>query len=183
MSSIKKTCICSFCIALCYALPLAFHALALGRAFSPLHLPVLLCGLVCGWPYGLFCGIAGPLLSSLLSGMPATVQLIHMIPELCAYGLFTGLFLQLIHTKRLYADLYLALIPALFLGRVVGGVASALFYLSNAQSYSLALWASAYLVGTTPAVILQLIVLPTLVVILTRTHLIPNRYPQPAAAQ
>lgn len=178
MSSVKKACAAAFCVALCYVLPLAFHALAIGSVFSPMHIPVLLCGLICGWPYGLFCGIAGPVLSSLLSGMPATVQLIHMIPELCAYGFFSGLLLKLIRTGHTYADLYLAIVPAMLLGRVVGGCARALFYLSTAQPYSLSLWAGAYLVESLPGALLQLLLLPPLVLVLTQARLIPARYPQ-----
>ena len=44
-----------------------------------MHIPVLLCGLLVGWPYGLLCGLAGPLLSSLLTGMPAMGYLPCMI--------------------------------------------------------------------------------------------------------
>lgn len=176
MSSVKRACICSFCIALCYVLPLAFHALAIGSVFSPMHIPVLLCGLVCGWPYGAFCGIAGPIISSLLSGMPSTVQLVYMIPELCAYGLLSGLLLRLIHTRHFYADLYLAIVPAMVLGRIVGGVARALFYFSTAQAYSVALWASAYVVETLPGAIVQLLLLPALVLVLTKARLLPARY-------
>ena len=85
MSSIKKICLCAICTALCYVLPLAFHPLVMGTALSPMHIPVLLCGLLCGWPYGAFCGVVGPLLSSLLSGMPPAAMLLYMIPELCVY--------------------------------------------------------------------------------------------------
>lgn len=177
MSHVKKICICAVCTALCYALPLAFHALALGTALSPMHLPVLLCGLVCGWPYGALCGIVGPILSSILSSMPPAPMLVSMIPELCAYGLFSGLLLKFIRTGRTAADLYLALIPAMILGRIIGGIAQALFYLSGAKPYSIAIWAASYVVGTLPAVVLQLILLPALVLVLMRARLIPARYP------
>lgn len=183
MSAIKKISICAICTALCYVLPLAFHALALGTAFSPMHLPVLLCGLLCGWPYGLVCGAVGPVLSSLLSGMPPAAQLVCMVPELCAYGLFCGLFYKFVRTGRIAADLYLSLVPAMILGRVVGGVARALFFLASAQSYSIALWASSYVVGTLPAVIMQLIVLPAMVLALTKARLIPQRYPSGLAVR
>ena len=76
MSNVKKICICAFCIALCCVLPPAFHAVGLGAVFSPMHLPVLLCGLLCGWPYGAFCGVAGPLLSCLTTGMPSAARLL-----------------------------------------------------------------------------------------------------------
>lgn len=178
MSSVKKVCVCSICTALCYVLPLAFHAFGLGSVFSPMHLPVLLCGLLCGWSYGLLCGLVGPVLSSVLSGMPPAAMLIHMIPELCVYGLVTGLGMKWIHTGKLSADLYLSLVPAMILGRVAGGVARSLVFLSGAQSYSISLWASAYFVETLPGTILQLIALPVLVFALSKARLIPERYPE-----
>lgn len=182
MSSVKKACICSFCAALCYVLPVAFHAMGLGMVFSPMHLPVLLCGLLCGWPYGAFCGIAGPVISCVLSGMPSPTQLVYMAPELCAYGLAAGLGMGLIRTGKTGIDLYLSLLPAMLLGRVVGGVAQALFYLSTARSYSAALWVSSYVVGTLPGAVFQLIVLPALTLGLTRARLIPARYPKEGAS-
>ena len=176
MSSVKKACICSLCTALCYVLPVAFHALALGAAFSPMHLPVLLCGLVCGWPYGLFCGLAGPVISCVLSGMPSPAQLIYMGPELCVYGLAAGVGMARIRTGRTAADIYLSLIPAMVLGRVAGGVVRAAFYLATAQSYTVAMWAGAYVVETLPGTAVQLVVLPALVLTLSRAGLIPRRY-------
>lgn len=35
-------------IALCIVLPMAFHAIGAGATFLPMHIPVLLCGLLCG---------------------------------------------------------------------------------------------------------------------------------------
>lgn len=176
MSTVKKACISSACVALCYVLPVAFHALALGRALSPMHIPVFLCGLICGWPYGAFCGVTGPVVSSVLTGMPSTVQLIYMVPELCAYGLISGLLMERLRTGRIYADLCWALVPAMVLGRVVGGGARALFYTASAQTYSVALWASAYFVETIPGIVLHILVVPTLVLVLMKAGLIPARY-------
>ncbi len=182
MSSVKKSCLCALCIALCCVLPTVFHAAGLGMAFSPMHLPVLLCGLLCGWPYGAVCGVVGPILSSLLTSMPGTAQLIPMVPELCAYGLFAGLGMGLIRTGRLTADLYLSLVPAMLLGRVAGGLTRSLLYLGGSEPYTLALWAGSYLAGTLPGAVTQLIVLPILVLALTKAALIPPRYPRVEAA-
>ena len=178
MSSVKRATICSFCIALCCVLPLAFHALGVGSAFSPMHLPVLLCGLLCGWPYGLFCGIAGPVLSCLLSGMPSPVQLVWFIPELAVYGLLSGLLYARIRTGNRFADLYLALVPAMLAGRVVGGVAQMLFYLSAARPWTVGMWAAAYLAGTLPGAVAQLVLLPALGTALEKAQLVPPRYPE-----
>ncbi len=175
MTSVKRATVTAVCIALCAVLPLAFHAVGLGAVFSPIHLPVLLCGLLCGGSYGAFCGAAGPLLSSLTSGMPAAVQLIYMIPETVVYGLTAGLLFGRIRTRSLTADLWLSLIPAMILGRVIGGIAHAIFFFSTGRTYSVALWVSAYVTGALPAIVIQLILLPALVLILMKAGVIPER--------
>ncbi len=181
MSSVKRSCISAVCIALCYVLPLVFHAFGAGEVFLPMHIPVLLCGLLCGAGYGAFCGIAGPVLSCVLSGMPSATGLISMVPELCVYGLASGLVLRFVHTKHTYADLYLALVAAMLLGRVAGGVAKVLFYLSGMSgmtALSMPLLASTYFVQSIPGIVIQLIILPTLVFTLMKARLIPERYPK-----
>jgi len=182
MSKTKKLCICALCVALCCVLPPAFHALGLGAVFSPMHLPVLLCGLVCGWGCGAVCGLAGPALSHLISGMPGAAQLPFMLVELCVYGLVTGILIGKIRTGRTIADLYLSLVPAMLLGRVAGGAAQAVFFLSGTESYTLAMWAGAYFVKTLPGTVLQLVLLPALVAVLIRAGALPARYPQGARA-
>ena len=72
-------------------------------------------------------------------------------------------------------DVFCALAPAMLLGRVAGGVARALFMLGGGQSYSLALWAGAYLVEAVPGIVLHLLLVPALVAALTRAGLIPPR--------
>ena len=176
MSSVKKATVTALCIALCYVLPVVFHATGLGSAFSPMHIPVLLCGLVCGSGYGMFCGIAGPVLSSVLSGMPTATQLIYFLPELTVYGFVTGLMMKLVRTKKLMVDLYISLAAAMLLGRLMGGIAEALFYLGSGQSFTVAAIAAGYFVSTIPGIVCHLIVIPILVTTLMRARLIPNRY-------
>ena len=65
LSRIKCLTITALCVALCVVLPMAFHMIPnAGSVMLPMHIPVLLCGLVCGWPYGLLRGVLGPLVSS-----------------------------------------------------------------------------------------------------------------------
>ena len=64
---------------------------ALGEAFLPMHLPIILMGLLAG-PYA--AGIAGflsPLVSFMLTGMPTSAMLPFMMIELCVYGICAGL--------------------------------------------------------------------------------------------
>lgn len=80
------------------AVPQVFHLLgrimglemALGETFLPMHLPILLVGLLAGPYAGAVAGLFGPLLSFLLSGMPAVNMLPFMMIELCAYGFSAG---------------------------------------------------------------------------------------------
>ena len=176
LSSVKQVTITALCIAMCYVLPVAFHATGLGSSFSPMHIPVLLCGIVCGSGWGILCGIAGPVLSSVLSGMPGMTQLIYFIPELMVYGFVTGLMMKLVHTQKLAADLYASLIAAMLVGRVVGGFAKALFYLGSGQAFTLSAIAAGYFVTCLPGIICHLIVIPVLVTTLMKAKLIPSRY-------
>lgn len=178
ISSVKRVCICAVCIALCCVLPVAFHALALGTAFSPIHIPVLLCGLVCGGAYGAFCGLAGPILSCLITGMPPAMGLISMVPELVVYGLVCGLLMRYIRTGKHLADCYLALIPAMVAGRLVGGVAKVLFHLGSPESLTFAALVQSYVVASLPGIVVHLILVPVLAVTLEKAKAVPARYPK-----
>lgn len=177
MSPVKRSIITAVCIALCVVLPQAFHAIPnAGAIYLPMHIPVLLCGLICGWPYGLLCGLAGPALSALITGMPPAAVLPGMLVECGVYGLAAGLLMQLVRTKHLYADLYISLAAAMLLGRVASGAAKALIF--SAGSYSMASWVAGSFVTALPGIIIQLALLPSIVYALMRARLIPQRYPK-----
>ena len=177
MSPVKRSIITAVCIALCVVLPQAFHAIPnAGAIYLPMHIPVLLCGLICGWPYGLLCGLAGPALSALITGMPPAAVLPGMLVECGVYGLAAGLLMQLVRTKHLYADLYISLAAAMLLGRVASGAAKALIF--SAGSYSMASWVAGSFVTALPGIIIQLALLPSIVYALMRAMLIPQRYPK-----
>lgn len=178
MTPVKKLCICAICIALCCILPTAFHAVGLGTAFSPMHIPALLCGLLLGPVYGAVCGIVGPVLASLITSMPPLTRLLYMAPELCVYGFVAGLMMKLVHTRKAVADIYIALAVAMVVGRVVGGIAQWLVVtvIGGGQVFTVFLWVASYIVGTLPGIIAHLVVLPALVLILEKAKLIPVRY-------
>ena len=177
MSAVKKSIITAVCIALCVVLPQAFHAVPnAGAIYLPMHIPVLLCGLICGWSYGLLCGLAGPALSALLTGMPPAAVLPGMLVECGVYVLAAGLLMQLVRTKHLYADLYISLAAAMLLGRVVSGIAKALIF--SAGSYSMVSWVAGSFVTALPVIVIQLALLPSIVYALMRARLIPQRYPK-----
>lgn len=177
MSNVKKSIITAVCIALCYVIPLMFHGIQnAGNIFCPMHIPVFICGLICGWQYGLLCGIAGPALSSALSSMPPVAILPSMMVELAVYGTVAGLMMKLVRTKSTYADLYISLIVAIVCGRVLAGLAKALIFARG--SYSMSAWIAGSVVTSWPGTVIQLVFIPTIVFALMKSHLIHERYPK-----
>jgi niacin transporter len=161
----------ALCLALGVVLPIAFHSVAnAGSIFLPMHIPVLLCGIICGWPYGLACGVLAPILSSLITGMPPMAYVPSMVCELAVYGLATGLIKQFVKTGKPVLDIYIALISAMLLGRITFGVLNALIF--RAGEYSLAVWTTAAFVTALPGIIIQLIVIPILVLALQKAKIV-----------
>lgn len=174
MKQTKQLVFAALCVALGIVLPLAFHAIPnSGRIFLPMHIPVLLCGLSVGWPYGLAAGVLAPLLSALFTGMPAAAMLPSMLCELAVYGTAAGLLGQYVRTGKRAADLYLALIGAMLAGRLVNGLLNALIF--SAGSYSLAAFVSAAFVTALPGIVIQLVFLPVLVLALEKLRLVAVR--------
>lgn len=174
MSPIKRMTMAAVCAALCVVLPIAFHSIPdAGSVFLPMHIPVLICGMICGWPYGLLCGLVGPMLSSALTGMPPVAYLPAMMVECGVYGLVSGLMLKVIRTKHTYADLYIALVAAMLAGRVVSGIAKALIF---TPGLAMSAWVTASFVTALPGIVIQLVFLPSVVFTLMKARVIPQRY-------
>lgn len=174
-TSTRKLTLSALFLALGLVLPLITGQIPqIGKMLLPMHIPVLLCGLACGWPYGLVCGLLGPVLSGVLTGMPSPAVLPGMMVECGVYGLVSGLMMQAVHTKKLYADLYISQITAMLLGRILSGVCKALIFAP--ATFTVAAWATTSFVTGLPGIAIQLVLLPTLVVALTKARLLRVRY-------
>ncbi|NCB51952.1 MAG: ECF transporter S component [Clostridia bacterium] len=177
---IKLMVTAALCVAIGIALPQAFHVIPnAGSVFLPMHIPVLVCGLVCGWHYGVICGILTPFLSSVLTGMPPMAYLPAMLCELAVYGLVTGVLSGRLHLGKPLAERYIALIVAMLAGRLVMGAVNALVF--RAGSYSLAVFTAAAFVTALPGIVIQLLVIPTLVLMLEKAGVIPSAHRTSAA--
>ena len=176
ISPVKKLVFTAACIALCLVLPMAFHSIPnAGSIFLPMHIPVLLCGLICGWPFGLVTGLIGPFLSSILTGMPPAAMLPSMMVECGAYGAVAGLMMQFVRTKNATVDLYVSMVIAMAAGRILSGLAKAWIFTPGVAPFA---WVTTSLVTGIPGIVVQLLVLPAVVFALTRAKLIPVRYPK-----
>ena len=65
----------ALCLALCMVLPFLTGQIPQGgNMLLPMHLPVLLCGLICGWQYGGVVGFVLPLLRYALFSAPPMLK-------------------------------------------------------------------------------------------------------------
>lgn len=162
------------CLALCLVLPfLTGQIPQIGSKLLPMHIPVLLCGFLCGPVWGLAVGLIAPILRSLLFGMPPLFPTATaMAFELAAYGLLAGLFYKLLPKKT--PCLYLALILTMIGGRLVWGLAMTVLMGAAGKSFTLAaFWAGAF-ANAWPGIVLQLVLIPPVVAALKKAKLMLN---------
>ena len=163
MSLVKQSIITAVCIALCVVFPMAFHSIPqAGIIYCPMHIPVLICGLICAPQYAAVCG------------MPPVAMLPSMLVELTCYALISSLLMKFVHTKKSALDLYISLAGALVIGRVIAGIVKALIFARG--EITIASWVTAYFVTCLPGIIMQIILVPVVFATLTKANLIPSRY-------
>ncbi len=135
----------------------------IGDSLLPMHLSVMLCGLICGWKYGLTVGVMTPLLRSLLFGMPPLYpNAIWMLLELATYGFVIGLLYGNLFKKR-FRFVFVSLIAAQLAGRAVWGIAKAILMGAAGKTFTVAAFLAGGFADALPGIILQWILLPTLI--------------------
>ncbi len=156
---------------------------AFGKLLSPLHIPVLICGMTCGWVWGGALGLVLPLLRMALFGMPAAPMAYPMTFELCAYGVMTGLlypWLRRALCEKLGASRIVVMLASLGLamvgGRIVGGIAKALLLwggVIGGAPLTFGAFVTSYFVDTAVGAVVHLIVVPAVVLALEKARLSP----------
>lgn len=148
----------------------------IGNMLLPMHIPVLLCGLICGWQYGAIVGFILPLLRYALFGMPPIFPTgVSMTFELAAYGAVIGLIMQRLsrknttgNGKNYVLNLYLALIGAMLAGRIVWGLVRFILAQATMQPFTLEMFMAGAFLTAVPGIIVQLILIPGIMAALKR---------------
>ena len=166
--SVQHVVLAGLCLALCMVLPfLTSQIPQFGRMLSPMHIPVLLCGFLCGWPWGLAVGLIAPPLRYLLFGMPPIFPSgAGMMVELAVYGLCTGLFYRRFPRKPVY--LYVSLVLAMLLGRLCWGAVRWLFTCFGAGAFTFQAFLTGAFISAWPGIVCHLLVIPPLVMALKK---------------
>lgn len=161
--TLQKTILSGLLLALGIILPFLTGQLQqFGSMMLPMHLPVLICGFVCGPFWGLAVGFITPLLRSLMFHMPPMFPIaITMAFELAAYGLLTGLFGKVFPKGK--KGIFTALLFSMLVGRVVWGLAAGTFYGMAGMPFNLKIFVAGAFLKAWPGIIIQLIIVPPVV--------------------
>lgn len=238
--NVKNLTLSAMFIALGLVLPLITGEIQqIGNMLLPMHIPVLLCGFICGWAWGGLVGAVLPPLRFLIFGMPPIYPTaVAMAFELCAYGVFTGLIyaefkkrgtarsgrLTPVKNEKIGAEntansgaeisaengaengadgaenegdtinndaengsaenkktakkpanivaIYVSLISAMLIGRVVWGVVTWILYGAEGEAFTFSMFLSSAFLEAVPGIILQLVLIPAVMVALQKSKLI-----------
>ena len=146
----------------------------IGSMLCPMHLPVLLCGFMCGALWGLAVGFISPLLRSVVFGMPPMYPTaVAMAFEMAVYGGLAGLLYRLLPRKK--STIYAVLVIAMIAGRIVLGAAHVILAGLSGSVYTWSAFLAGAVTDAVPGIVLQLVLIPLVVMAMERAGLSLNR--------
>lgn len=155
-------------LALGIVIPMIFHTVGImGTVFLPMHIPVLIGGLLISPVLALLLGIITPLLNSVLTGMPPMFPMAAiMMFELGVYGLAASLA-----TRNLKLSTMPSLIISMIVGRLAAGVT--VFVLSSYFGVQMdaIMFVKGGIITGLPGMAIQLILIPSLVYALNKVNI------------
>ena len=162
--SIRKTMISAVFLSLGVVLPfLTGQIKEIGDTLLPMHIHVMLCGLICGYKYGLAVGLILPFLRAVAVGMPPIYpNAVWMSLELATYGFVVG-FLYFSFFKKQIWWLYCCLITAMISGRVVWGIVKAVLLGVGGKSFTFNAFIAGGFIDSLPGILLQIVLIPCII--------------------
>lgn len=165
---VRKMTYSAMFLALAFILPFFTGQIQqIGSMLCPMHIPVLLCGYICGGPWGMLVGLLTPILRSAVLGMPQMFPMaVCMSFELATYGFVAGWLYRVLPRNRL--SVYVSLIAAMIAGRLVWGAVMFVCMGCDTGKFGVAVFLAASVTNAIPGIILQLILIPILVITLRK---------------
>lgn len=166
--SIQQLVLTAACLALCLVLPFLTGQLPeIGNMLCPMHIPVLLCGFICGPVWAAVMGGVAPVLRFSLFGMPPLFPVgVAMCFELAAYGAVSGLLYRRLPRKP--SSIYIALLTAMLAGRILWGVVRVLLAGATNATFTWAAFFAGAFTSAVPGIILHTLLIPLIVLALER---------------
>ena len=172
-STVKNLSLASMFLAIGLVLPFFTGQIPqIGKMLLPMHIPIFLCALICGWKYGLCIGLILPLLRSFLFGMPVMFpSAVTMSFELAAYAFIAG-YLYAHSRWQCIVALYRCLLIAMIGGRLVAALVKLVLLGLFGTPFTLEAFIAGSFVNAIPGIIVQLTVIPAIMLALHRTGLV-----------
>lgn len=167
-NKVLKMVLAAMFLALAYVLPfLTGQIQEIGSMLCPMHIPVLLCGFICGWPWGIAVGFAAPLLRSMILTMPPFFpKAVCMAFELATYGAVAGIMYKKLPRKK--CMVYISLLAAMIAGRLVWGTAMFICMGLSGGEFGWKAFLAGAVTQAIPGVIIQIVLIPILIMALEK---------------
>jgi len=134
----------------------------IGDTLLPMHIPVMLCGLICGAQYGLAVGFILPLLRAVCFSMPPLYPNgVWMAFELATYGLVIG-WMYARGKKQSLGYTYVCLLTSMISGRIVWGIAKTILLGFGGKACTFQAFLAGGFLDAIPGIIVQLAVIPAM---------------------
>ena len=160
---IQKIVLAGIFLAIAFVLPFFTGSnQALGQMLLLMHIPVILCGFICGPKYGALIGFISPLLRFLILGMPPIYPIgLAMSFELATYGFISGLLYSVF--KKHIGFIYLTLIIAMILGRAIWGLSMLILLSFGADAFTFTAFLGGAFITAFPGIIIQIVAIPLII--------------------
>lgn len=160
----KKLIVSALLLAIGMLLPfLTLQLKEIGDSLLPMHIPIMLTGLVCGPSWGGVVGLILPFLRSVCFGMPPLYpNSVWMGLELATYGFVIGLIYKSLKKENTSA-VFVSLLVSMVCGRIVWGIAKYLLLALGGKPFALqAFWVGGF-VDALPGIVLQFVLIPFII--------------------
>lgn len=174
MKQTRELVLSAFFMALGIVLPFLIGQIPqIGKMLLLMHIPILLCGFICGWKYGLAVGFITPLLRGAILSMPALMpDGVGMAVELAVYGLVIGILYAKLPKKIPY--IYVSLLGAMIAGRIAWGIVSIGIYGVMGNRFSMELFMAGAFINAIPGIILQIVLIPAIMIALKKAGVLSD---------
>jgi len=144
----------------------------IGDSLLPMHLTVMLCGVICGWQYATPVGLVLPFLRASFFGMPPLYpNAVWMSLELATYGFVIG-FLYALRKKYSRPYVFFCLACSMLAGRAVWGITKAILLGVADKPFGFEAFLIGGFVDAVPGILLQFVLVP---LVLELVHRIQNK--------
>lgn len=170
--NIRKIALSAMFLALSFVLPFFTGQIPeIGSMLCPMHIPVIICGYLCGAPWGLVIGFIAPLFRSLIMSMPPLFPTaLSMAFELATYGFMSGFLFKKLPKTNLY--IYIDLIISMVTGRIVWGVVTFILMGLDIEKFGFSVFFTSAILNAIPGIILQFVLIPVIIIIINKSQII-----------